>query len=135
MDSSAKSERLLLIGALSFALVAICTGYYLAQVTCDAHWMNRAGAAIVGAEAVIALVEFRRRERLEGIRHRTLMLTKVERNIRTRGGRLLRSRAVEFVEREIRRAELQVLVIAIFLAMLGEVLHGFGDLLLEVLHR
>lgn len=134
MTNTANIERLLLISAVGFALLAIGAGYYLAWITSDVHWMNRAGAAIVGAEAVIALVEFRRRERLDDVWNRTLTRSRVEGKIRSRRRRLVTGRALDFVEKEIRRAELHVAVIAITLAMLGEALHGFGDLLLEALH-
>jgi hypothetical protein len=122
-------ERLLLLGSVGFAVLAVSGAYFLIRKTGDPHWMNRAGAAIVATEALIAIAEFLRRERLDKVRHTTSMSRG-----RGTGGEELEfdaSRVLHILEDEIRRAELHVLVIAMLLAMIGEVLHGFGDLLLE----
>jgi hypothetical protein len=42
-------------------------------------------------------------------------------------------KALTFLEREIKKAESHVLLVGVLLAMVGELLHGFGDLLMEVL--
>lgn len=124
-------ERLILVGAVGFALLAIVSGYCLAHHTGDHHWMNRAGAAIVTAEGIIVLVEFLRRERLQ----RVLRSGFAGRRKRTTPERdvLKEDRAMDILEGEIRRAESHVVIIAVLLAMTGEILHGFGDLLFEAL--
>ncbi|MFY9619994.1 MAG: hypothetical protein WAQ99_09290 [Pyrinomonadaceae bacterium] len=123
MLSSRTAERILLLGALGLALTAAGVGVWLAIMTGDPHWLNRAGAAITATEAVIVLAEFQRRERLGHARIR------LERRRRDRS--LNTERAGEIIEDAIRRAERRVLLVAVSLAMFGEVLHGFGDLLFE----
>ena len=125
-------ERLLLTGAVGFALIALVVGYYLAHHTGDRHWMNRAGAAIVAAEAIIVVVEFLRRERLRKVLH--TRLAGRSNRLPTERDALGGERALSILEDEIKRAESHVLIIAVLLAMTGEILHGFGDLLLEALN-
>lgn len=130
-NKSATFERALLFGAVSFALLALTGGCYLARRSGDAHWVNRAGAAIVAAEGAIVIVEFVRRARLQKILNKTLMGIPRDQSNESTISMQRRIRSFDTLEGEIERAELQVLVIAVLLAMTGELLHGFGDLLFK----
>jgi hypothetical protein len=126
-------ERLLLLGAIGVALAAVYLGYVIARKKGDPHWINRTGAAIVATEGVIAVAEFLRQERLKRIRSGIMVGGGVGRTSGTGSEALTLSRANNILEREIRRSELQIVIIAAFLAIIGEVLHGFGDIIYEAL--
>lgn len=125
-------ERVLLFGSVGFALLAVSAGCYLACGTGDPHWMNRAGAAIAATEGIIAIAEFHRRARLNKIQ--ATLMSRTMKQTMEGSVTLDAMRANDILEVEIKRAELHVLVIAVLLAMIGEVLHGFGDLLLEAFY-
>jgi len=128
-NASAIIERVLLFLSVGFALVAVIGSAYLAHLTHDAHWMNRAGAAIVAVEGIIAVVEFSRRKRLEQTRSLTISKTQRDRHSESPHSH----KRLDILDREIRKAELQVFVLALFCAVVGELLHGFGDLLFKSL--
>lgn len=122
-----------MIGAVGFACLAVGAGYFLSYRTHDPHWMNRAGAAIVAAEAIIAIAEYQRRSRLNRVQQ--FYLSRKRAQILSGESHLDLTRTEEILETEIRRAEFNVLMLAVVIAMLGELLHGFGDLLLEIFHH
>lgn len=128
-NASAIIERVLLFLSVGFALVAVIGSAYLAHLTQDAHWMNRAGAAIVAVEGIIAVVEFSRRKRLE--QTRSLTISKTQSGSHSESASF--HKRLDILDREIRKAKLQVFVLAVFFAVVGELLHGFGDLLFESL--
>jgi hypothetical protein len=119
-------ERLLISASVILALAAVGAGYYLARLTHDLHWMNRSGAAIVTLGGIVAIVDFFRRQRLQKLRHRNI-------TIENESTRVDEFTARRILESEIRRAESHVLVVAVIMAMTGELLHGFGDLLFKKL--
>jgi hypothetical protein len=95
--------------AASFLLIA---GSVLAWHENDAGWVQRSGSAIVAAEALIVIVESRRRHRSE-----RLPFPLKEGN--------------PYINIELERTEEGTLWAAILLAVIGELLHGFGDLAFE----
>jgi hypothetical protein len=105
-------ERLVLACCVFGALVVLAFGSYLAWYDGDPHWINRAGAAIVALEGVLLIVEFGRTRRLERLR------------------RLSAVRNLAGIAEEIERAERTVLLFAASVAIFGEILHGFGDLVI-----
>jgi hypothetical protein len=86
--------------------------------------MNRSGAAVVALGAIVAIVDFSRRERLQKLLHRS---TKID----IESTQINEVTARSILESEIRKAETHILAVAIIIAMIGELLHGFGDLLVE----
>lgn len=128
---TATFERIILAGSVGCALAALGGGYYMARCSGDPHWMNRAGAAVVAAEGVIVVVEFIRRSRLQKIFYNAMLNARKEQDVRGGGDTQKRAKVLNTLEHEIERAELHVLVVAILLAMVGELLHGFGDILFE----
>ena len=84
----------------------------LAVLQKDPEWINRAGAAVVCAEGAIAIAEHRMKGRFARIDRKQIS-------------------ANEFLQREIERAESRVFKTALVLAIGGEALHGFGDLIFK----
>ena len=125
MERSALLEKLVVFGTLAIAVVFIGSGATLAIYSGDPHWLNRSGAAVVAVEALIAAVEFVRRSRL--VRLDSALSSVV--NGGSRATKARRRRRV--VENELHRSERRTLSIALLLAVAGELLHGFGDLLIH----
>lgn len=103
------ATAVLLLVALSIALI----GVWLSRSTGDLHWMNRCGAMIVCTESLIVLIEFSRR----------LRIRKIEEKF---------GQSNPYVVTEGLRAERRIVFIGVLMAVLGEFLHGFGDLILEM---
>jgi len=129
---SAGYERALLAGSVGIAVAALAAACYLARKTGDPHWINRGGAAITAAEGLIAVAEFRRRNRLSKT-HRDFV-RQMAKSISERETSLDIEEANELFEGEINRAERHVMLVAVSLAVAGELLHGFGDLIFEGFH-
>jgi hypothetical protein len=102
----------------------------------DAHWVNRAGAAIVALQGVAAIIEFGRRRRLQKVTAslvRNESAASLESPASDRDPKLQVKRAA-IVAAETDRAERTAFDVVVGLAVLGELLHGFGDLLLHAFH-
>lgn len=95
--------------AVGVAGLILVVGCVLAWHKNDAEWLQRCGSAIVAAEALIVVVETRRRHRFERIP-------------------FARKESNPYIRVEVERAEAETLWAAILLAVTGELLHGFGDL-------
>lgn len=102
-------EKLLIVTILVVAFGAIGMGYHLAMSLGDAHWLNRAGALIVAAEALLLFAELSRRARLREVEDRY-------------------GQDNPYIAAEVLRAERRLVAIAATMIVLGELLHGFGDL-------
>ena len=117
-------QGLLLLSAL-LAIACLVGGVYLAEIRADPHWLNRAGAAIPASQCVVLAAEFARRSRLASLAPVTV----------DRGGSPATALnfAAEVLEYEVRRAEKRLLMWAACYGVAGELLHGFGDMLWELL--
>jgi hypothetical protein len=102
-------DRYLLVLAVGAAGVLLIVGCALAWHENEGEWVQRSGSAITAAEALIVVVESRRRHRIERIP-------------------FARKESNPHMRVEIERAEGEALGAAILLAVTGELLHGFGDL-------
>jgi hypothetical protein len=132
MSTAPIYERLFLSLAVGLGLfIAVGTGY-LAYRTRDFHWVNRGGAAIVALQAIVIVIEFSRRDRLQALFYQKLVRT-IHRLNEIHDEESIQLKALDFLEREVRKAEGRVLLVAVLLAMAGELLHGFGDILMETL--
>lgn len=124
MERSALLERLAIFATLAIAVLFIASGVLLALHYGDPHWLNRSGAAVVAVEAMIGCVEVARRNRL----------IKLEATLspRFREGTPSRTKRQRdrIIEHEFHRSEQRILMFALMLVIVGELLHGFGDLLL-----
>lgn len=110
------NEKMILSCAVIIAFAILLIGVWWAFTTHEPEWLNRAGALIVCTESIVLVAEFLRRSRLQDLQAH---------NIEN-----------PYLESESRRAERHVLVIAISLAIIGEFLHGFGDILMrDILER
>jgi hypothetical protein len=67
MSNTATYERLFISAAIVLSLATVCMGFYLAHYTGNFHWLNRAGAGIVALQAIIIIIEFVRRDRLQAL--------------------------------------------------------------------
>jgi hypothetical protein len=110
---SAVTEKMLVAGAILSATVIFGAGVWTAIAHCEPHNVNRAGALIVCVEGLLIFVEFARRTRL---------------------------RAAEehfadnpYLLKESIRAERQIIGVGVMLAVAGEFLHGFGDVLFDLI--
>jgi hypothetical protein len=119
-------ERLLIFISVLLAVTTVGAGYYLVCLTHDPHWMNRSGATVVTLGGIVAVVDFFRRGRLQKLLHGNAKIDNESTPINEVTARRI-------LELEIRRAERHVLAVAVIMAMAGELLHGFGDLLVEKL--
>lgn len=88
--------------------------------------------AVVVLQAIVIVIEFIRRDRLQTLFCKRLLAV-IHRLTEKETEQLPDLRALTFLEREMRKAESHVLIAAVLLAMTGEILHGFGDILTEVL--
>lgn len=132
MSNAPIYERLFLVVAVGLALLITIVAGYLAYRTGDFHWMNRGGAAIVALQASVIIIEFRRRDRLHVLFIKKL-LTTIRRLNERDDEASVEIKGLGFLEQEVRKAESNVLLVAVLLAMAGELLHGFGDLLMKSL--
>jgi hypothetical protein len=105
------AERIGIFAAIALAVATACVGAKLSTTMHDAHWMNRAGALVVCLEGVLGFVEYSRRRRI----------------------RLAEERfsGNPYIAVEAGRAERRILLVSGTMAIAGEILHGFGDLLIE----
>lgn len=127
-----RGERFALIGSVVAASAAVAVGVFLSLLTTHAHWMNRAGAAVVVLQVLAVIGEYLRRSRLRQIQPYLIRARDKNGNQRRESSHDETRRRV-YVQEEIERSERQALVIVLLLAAAGEVLHGFGDLLFEML--
>jgi hypothetical protein len=104
------SEKIVVWCAITFALFIFFIGAWLAFVTKEPEWLNRAGALIVCTESLVVLGEFLRRTRLQKLEET------YPDNV--------------YLRHEARRAEKQIVILAVVIAIIGEFLHGFGDLIM-----
>jgi hypothetical protein len=106
-------ERLLVAVVAAIALGAFAIGCYFAVTRNDSQWVNRAGALIVSVEALLLFAELSRRARLREVEEKY-------------------GDENPYVGKEIRRAERRLVTITATMIALGEFLHGFGDLLFDL---
>ena len=105
-------ERFGTLFAVFVAVGCVVAGVFLAARLQEVEWVKRSGAAVASAEALIAILEQKRREKFAMIPPHVK-----EQN--------------PYVEQEIMRAERKTFMVATSLAVSGEMLHGFGDLVFE----
>ena len=119
------------------ALVAVVVlgGGWLAWFTHDPHWLNRAGALVAAAGAAAILLQIRTEVLLE--EERATLERQADRAREADGSGPMEALELrlELKRLEPRRSALarKRLIIAAYvvsMAMLGELLHGFGDLLM-----
>jgi len=103
-------ERRMLALSVASTVLFVVAGVLLASVTRRPQWVQRSGSAVVAVEALIAVAADRRQKRL----------ARIPSAVRE---------ANPYVEIAIARAESQLMWVAIALAVSGELLNGFGDLL------
>lgn len=105
-------ERTALPLAIGIATLALAGGIIFATRLHEPEWVNRSGAIIVCAEAFIAITEHRLKRRLSRISDK-------EKSNNPQIGKVAEE------------AEAKLFLVATSLAVLGEALHGFGDLLFK----
>ena len=110
-------------------------GGWLAWVTHDAHWLNRAGALVAAAGAAAILLQIITEMRLEEERAKLELQADRAREDAGAGPMEALELRLELKRLERYRSALaqRRLVIASYvvsMAMLSELLHGFGDLLM-----
>lgn len=114
-------EDLWLLISIGAAIACVAIGVALALAYRKPEWVNRAGAAVVAVQLLAAMIEFSRRRRLRAVaEHLGVGATAEEK---------------ELLEAEIARSESQAFAVVVSLAVAGELLHGFGDLLFESIFR
>ena len=117
--------------------VVIIGGVFIAGVTDDSHWMNRAGAlvsAIAGC-AILWQVAFE-----VGLDSEARLLPTIANSSESKSalpmsdlGRTLEANRLEERHHELHRARIRVSRSVIVFAVIGELLHGFGDLGYQIL--
>jgi hypothetical protein len=112
-------------------LLGVCLSFY----THDPHWLNRSGALIAATAAGAILLQIKAELQLELEKER--LATPSARNLApgptTPLGRKeiqLTTHRIEFQIAQLSRSRLVVAAFVVASAMLGELLHGFGDLLM-----
>jgi hypothetical protein len=117
------SEDVCLLVGVGMAVLCVSAGIGLALAYDDPHWLNRAGAGVVAVQLVAVMIEFSRRRRLHAIER----AMSAEQSLSEEGWHLLES--------EVAKSETQAFAVVIGLAAVGELLHGFGDLLFATVFR
>lgn len=117
-------------------LSIIIAGVVLSFSTHDPHWLNRAGALVAAVAAIAVLMQISAEIRLEREREA------VDIRIGVAEDRALPSTPLDDLEvrltvnrlqverSRITHERLQVAVFVVTAAMMGELLHGFGDLIM-----
>lgn len=135
------SERLqysfhLLVTLPVLIIAIIIAGVYLSFLTHDPHWLNRAGALIAAVAApliiVQILVEIRLEREKEAVDTRIRETNKhnwVEAPINKLKHRL-EINNLQTKRSQILGRRLQVAIFVVVTVMIGELLHGFGDLIM-----
>jgi hypothetical protein len=136
MPESSARERVGLIAIVGAALLVVFAGVLLAIRNCDPHWVNRSGSAVVALQVGAAFVEFARRQRLKRLQA-LLQAAAIsdQSSLRLGRGEAFDGERREFLDGELSKAEMHAFTVVMLLAALGEVLHGFGDLILEFFWR
>lgn len=128
----ATAERIVLSAALLGSSLVLATGAYLAWTKCEPHWMNRAGAAIVIIQVLAGVADYRRRKRLGNIVRKTSEELGNSLDLGAGHARSIADRR-NFLESEVSRSESRSVTLVLALAAIGELLHGFGDLIFAAL--
>lgn len=137
---SAVRERVVLSGSVLLAALLTTAGFYLARRLADPHWVNRAGAAVVAMQGVAAAVEFARRKRLHELSHwfaadRRSVGSNDYRSTTSNNEARVSIEVERYLEAEVSKSERRAFTTVVCLAVVGEVLHGFGDLIVKGLMR
>lgn len=131
----AARERLALSAVIGAAIAMAAGGVAMAIICDDAHWVNRSGAAIVAVQGVAAIVEFGRRRRLQEVTAKSAHSDGANSEFGPQDSDQKRqARRRHLLAAEVARAERLTFDVVVGLAVVGELLHGFGDLLLHALH-
>ena len=119
------------------ALVVLLVGGggWLAWFTQDPHWLNRAGALVAAAGAAAILLQINAEMRME--EERAGLEARANRAREAAGsGPLdalelrLNLKRLEHTRGALAKRRLMIATYVVSMAMLGELLHGFGDLLM-----
>lgn len=117
-------------------LTIIIAGIYLSFLTHDPHCLNRAGALITAIAAFFILVQISTEIRLEHEREAvdTRIRETMENNFLLTPlddlARRLTEKKLQKERSRIIHDRLQVALFVVVAAMIGEILHGFGDLIM-----
>ncbi|MES0490581.1 MAG: hypothetical protein ABUK01_11340 [Leptospirales bacterium] len=116
-------------------LIAIVIGIYASSITGDPHWLNRMGALIASIAALAILLQIAVEINLEEKRskidskelkeNQKISVSPVD-ELQVR----LEIKRFEIQRRKLTKERLLIASYVTFTAMLGELLHGFGDLLM-----
>ena len=122
-------EQQSLIIAISLAIALLAGGFLLSISTGDCHWLNRSGAALVASEIFVVVAELRRDSRLMEVLEvndpkANAFTTQEEAKSRELYRQLLR--------KKVDQARSHPIILASALAVVGQILHGFGDLILGI---
>jgi hypothetical protein len=125
-------------GLWAFAGVVLLVSYCLSVMLCDSHWLNRGGALIAAGAALAGYLQIRFDIAAEKLRQRAEQQAGADEEA-------IGTPPIEALERRIREAarlaftstqeaeRLGIGATVVGVAAMGEVLHGFGDLLLTTL--
>jgi len=111
MALSPLSEKALITVAVLGASTIVIGGAWAAIAHDKPHIMNRAGSLVVCVQGLLIMVELARRLRLRLAEEKLL--------------------GNPYVLSESLRAEKQIVSIIVSLAVIGEFLHGFGDIVID----
>jgi hypothetical protein len=116
--------------------IAVIWGGWLSFVQDDPHWLNRSGALVAGIAAAAVLLQLRAEMQVETEReHLATKMNSINQDatVTTPLDELEIRLALNRIERgkaQLSRRRLAVAAFVVSGAMLGELLHGFGDLLM-----
>lgn len=123
------------VGLPTLVVGVAAGGVAIAIHTHDAHWINRSGAVIAAVAAAVILAQISFEIAIEKERHtneqrENALIGELEdlTPISRLEGRLISART-EYLENRLVKFRLRVAALVVTTAMLGELLHGFGDLL------
>ncbi|MGZ8937015.1 MAG: hypothetical protein ACXW02_05970 [Halobacteriota archaeon] len=130
--------KLFLIGLPLLAATIIAIFVAISFVTDDPHWLNRGGALVAACSAGAIFFQIRseigierERHELESISHITAKVSPISPVDRVRD-RLV-AKKIERQGAGLTEERLKIAASVVLCALVGELLHGFGDLALELL--
>jgi hypothetical protein len=116
-------------------VLIVAAGVTLSLITRDPHWLNRAGALIAGCAAAAILLQIKAEMTLEhereDLQHQAINARETEVTAPLDALELrLTLKRLQALRMQVENRRLVVASYVISGAMLGEVLHGFGDLVM-----
>jgi hypothetical protein len=127
-------SKFLIIGLPILSAMVIALFAAISLTTHDPHWLNRGGAVVVACSTIAILFQIKFEIDIEKKRHELDKVPEAKTDLTTISP--IKNLAVRLeikrLNRQVTRQRLQLAASVVMCAFFGELLHGFGDLLLKL---